>query len=81
MDTFSSHISELMLAMLIQGYNKKSFHFKNERRTALHLQSEPSCETTAFYDYKLSVYLGVITKTCLFKYTEHFNHQKMKIFR
>ena len=22
-----------------------------------------------------------ITKTCLFKYTEHFNHQKMKIFR
>ena len=22
-----------------------------------------------------------ITKTSLFKYTEHFNHQKMKIFR
>ena len=28
-------ISELMLATLIQKYNKKSFHFKNERLTEI----------------------------------------------
>ena len=29
------HISELMLATLIQGYYKKLFHFKNERLTEI----------------------------------------------
>ena len=29
------HISELMLATLIQRYDKKSFHFKNERLTEI----------------------------------------------
>ena len=28
-------ISELMLATLIQIYNKKKFHFKNERQTEI----------------------------------------------
>ena len=34
-DFFFYHISELMLATLIQRYNKKSFHFKNKRLTEI----------------------------------------------
>ena len=30
-----NHVSELMLATLNQRYDKKSFHFKNERQTEI----------------------------------------------
>ena len=32
---FFYRLSELMLATLIQRYDKKSFHFKNERQTEI----------------------------------------------
>ena len=58
------HISELMLATLIQRYNKKSFHFKNERLKFYRLSSVPfyDCINTiyqfikTFFDKKMSIF-------------------------
>ena len=47
-------ISELMLAALIQWYDKKSFHFKNKRLTEI-LQAV-RCRILRLYSYHISIY-------------------------
>ena len=60
-------ISELMLATLIQRYDKTSFHFKNERLKFYRLPGATfyDCINTIyqfikpFLDNKMSVFLGI----------------------
>ena len=53
-------ISELMLATLIQRYDKKSFHFKNERLTEIYRLSGAKfydCINTIYQFIKLFFFL------------------------
>ena len=79
-------VSELMLATLTQRYDKKSFHFKNERRTEI-LQAV-RCHMIALIQYinlsNLSWIIKSFEEYGAFKASltlrKGFVHQEIKLF-
>ena len=73
MNVFFYHISELMLATLIQRYDKKSFHFKNEGLKFYRLSD------ATFYDYINTIYQSIKTfldkKMSMFEEYGAFNQE------